>query len=88
MKTILSPAAFGAIALLGATLQSPAPAGAGAPIYPWCMQPSARWGPDCYYSTIEQCRATAAGVGYCYQNPRYMVATQGKPEGKPERFRR
>ena len=44
------------------------------------MQPSGRWGPDCYYTTLEQCRATASAIGFCYQNPAYTVATQGKPE--------
>jgi hypothetical protein len=66
--------------LIAATLVAPAPQGASAqnaPIYPWCMQPSARWGPDCAYATLEQCRATASAVGFCYQNPAYTVATQG-----------
>jgi Protein of unknown function (DUF3551) len=51
-----------------------------APIYQWCMQPSGRWGPDCYYSTIEQCRARASAVGFCYENPAYTVAMQSKPQ--------
>jgi hypothetical protein len=63
MKSMLWLAAFGAIALLGAT-----------------MQPSGQWGPDCGYSTIEQCRATALGVGFCYQNPAFTAATQGTPK--------
>jgi hypothetical protein len=70
------------LAMLGVLVVS-APDGAtaqNAPIYQWCMQPSGRWGPDCYYTTLEQCRATASAVGFCYQNPRYTVATQGKPE--------
>lgn len=78
MRSLLLLAAFGATAL--ATLQTPAPAQAAAPIYQWCMQPSGRWGPDCYYTTLEQCRATAAAVGFCYQNPAYTGPTQGKPE--------
>lgn len=68
--------ALAGLALVGA--QSPSPAIA-APIYQWCMQPSAPWGPDCAYATIEQCRATASAVGFCYQNPAYTVATQGGP---------
>jgi hypothetical protein len=54
-----------------------------APIYRWCMQPSARWGPDCYYTTIDQCRATAAAIGFCYENPAYTVAMQRKPQRMP-----
>jgi hypothetical protein len=79
MKSMLWLAAFGAIALLGATLQNPTPASAEQ-IYAWCMQPSGQWGPDCGYSTIEQCRATALGVGFCYQNPAFTAATQGTPK--------
>jgi hypothetical protein len=69
--------AIAGLVTLGATAPNPA---AAAPIYQWCMQPSAPWGPDCAYTTIEQCRATAAAVGFCYQNPAYTVATQGKPD--------
>ena len=82
MKTLLIVLA----SLIAATLVAPAPQGASAqnaPIYPWCMQPSARWGPDCNYTTIEQCRATAAAVGFCYQNPSYTVAMQRKPQRTP-----
>jgi hypothetical protein len=77
----ISLPSFAALAALtlASALQGPAPA-AAAPIYAWCMQPSGRWGPDCYYTTAEQCRATALGVGFCYQNPAYTVATQGKPD--------
>jgi hypothetical protein len=53
------------------------------PIYQWCMQPSGRWGPDCYYTTIEQCRARASAVGFCYENPAYTVATRGKAQRTP-----
>jgi hypothetical protein len=72
------------LAVLGlvafATLESPAPAQAAAPIYAWCMQPSGPRGPDCYYATIEQCRAAASAIGFCYQNPAFTVAVQGKPD--------
>ncbi|WP_374991474.1 DUF3551 domain-containing protein [Bradyrhizobium sp. LHD-71] len=69
--SLLLLAALGGAALAGGMLQQPAPAQAAAPIYPWCMQPSGRWGPDCYYATIEQCRAAASAVGFCYQNPAF-----------------
>jgi hypothetical protein len=70
------------VAIVSSTLlQRPAPALAAAPIYPWCMQPSGRWGPDCYYATLEQCRAAASAVGFCYQNPAYTAAAQRKPHG-------
>jgi hypothetical protein len=48
--------------------------------YRWCVQPGAPWGPDCAYVTIEQCRAAALGVGFCYQNPAFTGATQGRPD--------
>jgi hypothetical protein len=78
----LSLLAIAGFVLVGATVQNPAPA-AAAPIYPWCMQPSAPWGPDCYYATIEQCRAAASAVGFCHPNPAYTVATQRKPQQMP-----
>jgi Protein of unknown function (DUF3551) len=73
------PLLLAALAVLVVAAPDSAPA-QNAPIYQWCMQPSARWGPDCYYTTLEQCRATASAIGFCYQNPAYTVATQGKPE--------
>ena len=79
---LLSLAALAVIALTSATLPKPTPAQAASPIYPWCMQPSGPWGPDCYYATIEQCRAAASAVGFCHENPAYTVATQGKPQRK------
>lgn len=67
-----------ACALAVATAQS---AGAQAStIYPWCMQPSGLWGPDCSYTTTAQCHATAAGVGFCYQNPAFAAAAHGQPQ--------
>ena len=74
-----SPLVLAALGVLVVSAPDGAPA-QNAPIYQWCMQPSGRWGPDCYYSTLEQCRATASAIGFCYQNPAYTVATQGKPE--------
>jgi Protein of unknown function (DUF3551) len=79
MRSLILLPALGAIALAGA-LQNPTPVHAAAPIYQWCMQPAAQRGPDCYYSTLEQCRATAFAVGFCYENPFYTVARQGKTE--------
>jgi hypothetical protein len=79
MNTNLPLLAIAGLVMVGATAQCPAPALA-APIYQWCMQPSAPWGPDCAYVTIEQCRASASAVGFCYQNPAYTVATQGRSD--------
>lgn len=76
-SALLSLAALAAIAYLALAAS---PARAAAPIYQWCMQPAAPRGPDCYYATIEQCRATASAIGFCYQNPAFTVATQGRPE--------
>jgi len=52
--------------------------------YRYCMQPSGQWGPDCHYMTIEQCRATASAVGFCYENPAYTVAAQARGQ-RPRR---
>jgi hypothetical protein len=84
MRTRLPLLAVAAIAALTcATMQGDAPAAAATPIYPWCMQPNGLWGPDCYYATLEQCRAAASAVGFCYQNPAYSAATQGRPDRAP-----
>ena len=68
------------LALLGTPSPLLTPAAAQAPTYQWCVQPSGPRGPDCYYSTLEQCRASASAVGFCYENPAYTVATRGKPQ--------
>jgi hypothetical protein len=83
MKIQLPLLALAGLVVVGATVRSPAPV-AAEPIYPWCMQPSGPWGPDCMYSTIEQCRARAAAVGFCYENPAYTVAMRGKAQ-RPSR---
>jgi hypothetical protein len=39
--------------------------------YAWCAYGATQGGSQsCSFSTIEQCRAYAAGVGYCQPNPR------------------
>jgi len=79
MRIHLAIAALVALAAAAAA-QEIRPAAAQAPIYQWCMQPSAQRGPECYFSTLEQCRATASAVGFCHENPFYTVARQGKAE--------
>lgn len=70
-----------AAAIVATCLVAPAaPAQAAAPIYAWCWQPSGPRGPDCYYATIDQCRAAASAAGFCYQNPAATAATQGRPD--------
>jgi hypothetical protein len=47
--------------------------------YPWCLEPSRFTVGNCYYSTLEQCMATASGnVGVCMRNPRYTAPTPGQ----------
>lgn len=42
--------------------------------YPWCLTPSLYTVGTCYYSTLEQCMATASGnVGTCTRNSRYVT---------------
>lgn len=79
MKTsLLSLALLAATTLMIAALPA-APAEAET-IYAWCMQPSGQWGPDCSFVTHAQCREAASAVGFCYQNPAYTVATQGRAQ--------
>ena len=70
---------FAAIALAGVPEQTPASAQT-AIVYRWCMQPSAPRGPDCLYATIEQCRASASAVGFCYENPAFTASAQGRQD--------
>ncbi|HUN98126.1 MAG TPA: DUF3551 domain-containing protein [Bradyrhizobium sp.] len=45
------------------------PEAARAQDYPWCV--AAEEGRvDCSFSTYGQCKATASGIGSCFQNPR------------------
>jgi hypothetical protein len=76
--TVLSLTAFAVIAFAAAASH---PASAQiATTYRYCMQPSAPWGPDCAYMTIEQCRAAASAVGFCYENPTFAASSQGRPD--------
>ena len=53
---------------------------------PWCAYLGS-WGGsyDCSYHTVQQCMATASGIGnICLRNPRYV----GDPERPPRRLRR
>jgi Protein of unknown function (DUF3551) len=77
MINLLSLASLGVVALASAIPQEAS--AQTATIYRYCMQPSAPWGPDCAYVTIEQCRAAASAVGFCYENPRFLAASQGRP---------
>jgi hypothetical protein len=79
---LLSPAALGGLALV--CLPERPAAAQTAITYRYCMQPSGQWGPDCYYMTIEQCRATASAVGFCYENPAWTVAAQARAQ-RPRR---
>ena len=79
MRTALLALAAFAVIAFAATGSQPASAQI-ATTYRYCMQPSAPWGPDCAYVTIEQCRAAASAVGFCYENPRFTVENQGRPD--------
>jgi hypothetical protein len=67
-----------AVAGLAACLAERQAAAQTAITYRYCMQPSGQWGPDCGSMTIEQCRATASAVGFCYENPVWTVAAQAR----------
>lgn len=42
--------------------------------YPYCLVSAGYAEGRCYYSTLEQCKAAAAG-GYCDKNPFYAVSS-------------
>jgi hypothetical protein len=70
-------ALLGLAALAAAFALDAAPASAqgGFRLYPWCAYYSTRGGAtNCYFSTIEQCRAAVSGVGgYCAVNTWYAA---------------
>jgi hypothetical protein len=71
-------ALLGLAALTAAFALDTAPASAqsgGYRLYPWCAYYSTRGGAtNCYFSTIEQCRAAVSGVGgYCGVNTWYAA---------------
>lgn len=80
MTTRLFTLALLAATALAAAMLSTIPAKAEGPDYRWCMQPQGQWGPDCNYVTREQCAAAALAVGFCYENPRWTGAAQGRSE--------
>jgi predicted nucleic acid binding AN1-type Zn finger protein len=42
--------------------------------------------PDCSFNTLEQCRASASGLGrYCTENPDYVSRASGKQDQQPQR---
>ena len=68
-------------ALLASAALMPATVGsAQADPYRWCANYSGKLsGSNCWFMTLEQCRATVSGVGgYCTPNPFY----DGRPLGQ------
>jgi len=52
--------------------------------YPWCeyYMGSGRGGSSCYFTSYEQCMASARGNGaYCSPNPQYRGGGGGQPYG-------
>lgn len=74
-----------ALAILAiATISAAGPARAQKydPNFPFCMD-VVKWGgvtyEDCSFYTLEQCRASASGLGYtCGANPYFVGATGGR----------
>jgi hypothetical protein len=64
-------AVLGIVVALGAMVA--ATSASRAQYYPWCLIISDKIGSwTCYFSTREQCMASAGGnVGFCAQNPAY-----------------
>jgi hypothetical protein len=40
--------------------------------YAWCVLNPGNVSPECRFTSYEQCRATAAGIGDCSRNPGYI----------------
>ena len=79
------PALFAALVLL---LLGAAPQSAKADPYPWCANLSDGFGGarNCYFFTLEQCRATVSGVGgFCEPNPFYDGPPLGQERRAPRR---
>ena len=70
MSTSSRNAVLGILMTAGAMM---AATSASAQYYPWCLIISDKVGSwTCYFSTREQCMASAGGnVGFCTQNPAY-----------------
>jgi len=58
-------------------LSAPAPAYAEARVYQWCA--NHRGSMECYYSSYQQCQASASGWGICVENPFYRPERYGAP---------
>ena len=54
--------------------------------YPYCLATNGYAEGRCYYSTLEQCRAAAAG-GYCVNNPFYAAGSTATSSGARKRRR-
>ena len=48
--------------------------------YRWCMQFMEEGSSNCYFVTLEQCRAAASGNGICRPNPFYTGPDEPAPD--------
>jgi hypothetical protein len=55
---------------------------------PWCARDTEDGGSDCSYHTFQQCLATAAGTGHCYENPLLYQCRRPSPANSSARRRR
>lgn len=81
--------AASAIVLAAGLASQPAQAQQQGDPYPWCAQYAGSGlggSSNCYFLTLEQCRATVSGVGgYCNHNPFYTGPgpAPGPRRGRP-----
>ena len=74
-----------AVTLIAAAVIDSATSAAQADPYRWCAQYSSKGARNCYFVTLEQCRAALAGNGgFCEPNTFY----DGRPVVTDERDRR
>jgi hypothetical protein len=76
-----------AVALGMVVSASLVPATAHTQEYPWCVSREGYL--DCAYTTHEQCRQTASGIGGCELNPRLLFpSTLRVPDARSNRLRK
>lgn len=67
-------------------LYSGFPGAAHSQDYPWCVG-TEEGRTDCSFTTYEQCKATASGIGSCFRNRRTLFGVTPSPSSTRRRSR-